>query len=242
MTRDDGRKPDQLRRLHIERNFIKYAEGSCLIELGNTRVICTASVENMVPVFLRNSSQGWLTAEYRMLPRATHTRTPRDKVSGRNMEIQRLIGRALRSVIDLKKIGERTIIIDCDVVQANGGTRTASITGGFIALVDCLHTLNRRGEIKELCVSDFLGAVSVGLFQEEYLLDLTYLEDSRATVDMNVAMKSSGEFIEIQGTAENGSFSQKDLEQFLTLAKKGITTIIEKERELFKDILPIFKD
>lgn len=238
MKRDDGRNTDQLRRIHIERDFIKYAEGSCLIELGNTRVICTASVENTVPLFLRDSFQGWLTAEYRMIPRATHTRTSRDKVSGRNIEIQRLIGRSLRSVIDLKKIGERTITIDCDVIQANGGTRTASITGGFIALVDCLHTLYRRGEIKELCVNDLLAAISVGLLYGEYMLDLTYLEDSQADVDMNVVMKSSGEFIEVQGTAEHGAFSQKDLEQFLNLAKKGIGEIIEQERNLFKDILP----
>ena len=163
MKREDARQPDQLRRINIQRNFIKYAEGSCLIEVGNTRVICTASVEKNVPQFLRNSGQGWLTAEYRMLPRATHTRTQRDRPSGRNVEIQRLIGRALRSVVDLKKIGERTIYIDCDVIQANGGTRTASITGGFIALVDCMNKLYRQKEIAELCVTDFLGAISVGL-------------------------------------------------------------------------------
>ncbi|MDD3296980.1 MAG: ribonuclease PH [Candidatus Omnitrophica bacterium] len=240
MKRDDGRSFDQLRRVNIQRNFIKYAEGSCLIELGNTRVICTASVDKNVPFFLRNSGQGWVKAEYRMLPRATHTRTQRDKVSGRNMEIQRLIGRSLRSVVNLKKIGERTIWIDCDVIQANGGTRTASITGGFIALVDCLNTLVRRNEIGELGVTDLLGAISVGISAGEHILDLTYLEDSQAQVDMNVVMKSSGEFIELQGTAEKGSFSEKDLSVFLKLAKKGIEEIIAIEKDLFKDILPSF--
>jgi ribonuclease PH len=238
MQRPDKRDPDQLRRINVTRDFIKYAEGSCLFELGNTRVICTASVDNYVPHFLRNTGCGWLTAEYRMLPRATHTRTSRDKISGRTMEIQRLIGRALRSVIDLKKIGERTIFIDCDVIQANGGTRTASVTGGFIALADCMNTLKKRGEVSELFISDFLGATSVGLFQGEPILDLTYLEDSSADVDMNIVMKSSGEFIEIQGTGENTSFSEKDLQSFLALGKKGINEIIDIERDLFKDILP----
>ena len=238
MERDGKRKNDQIRRLNIQRGFIKYAEGSCLVELGNTKIICTATVDKNVPMFLRNSGEGWITAEYRMLPRATHTRTPRDRVSGRNMEIQRLIGRCLRSVVDLKRIGERTIWIDCDVIQANGGTRTASIIGGFIALVDCLHKLYKQDLIKEVCVNSFLGAISVGLYQGEHILDLTYLEDSQAQVDMNVAMKSSGEFIEIQGTAENGSFSEKDLSAFLKLAKKGIEEVIDVERDLLKNILP----
>jgi ribonuclease PH len=238
MQRADKRNPDQLRRINIERNFIKYAEGSCLFELGNTRVICTASVDNYVPHFLRNTGQGWLTAEYRMLPRATHTRTQRDKISGRTMEIQRLIGRALRSIVDLKKIGERTIYIDCDVIQANGGTRTASVTGGFIALVDCMHKLFKRGDVNDLYITDLLGAISVGASGGEHILDLTYLEDSSADVDMNVVMKSSGDFIEIQGTGENSSFTEKDLQSFLSLAKKGINEIIDIERGLFKDILP----
>tara|TARA_B100000315_G_C14539095_1_gene569961 strand:- start:889 stop:1611 length:723 start_codon:yes stop_codon:yes gene_type:complete len=238
MKRGDGRGAQQLRRLNFQRNFIKYAEGSCLVEVGNTRVICTASADKNVPYFLRNSGQGWLTAEYRMIPRATHTRTSRDKVSGRNMEIQRLIGRSLRSIIDLKKIGERTIWIDCDVIQANGGTRTASITGSFIALVDCMNKLYRQGEISELGITDLLGAISVGSWQGEPILDLTYLEDSQADVDMNVVMKASGEFIEVQGTAENGSFSESDLQSFLALAKKGIKEIIDTERSFFKDILP----
>ncbi len=238
MERDGKRKSDQIRRLNIQRGFIKYAEGSCLVELGNTKVICTATVDKNVPMFLRNSGEGWITAEYRMLPRATHIRTSRDKISGRNMEIQRLIGRSLRSVVDLKRIGERTIWIDCDVIQANGGTRTASIIGGFIALVDCLHKLYKQDLIKEICVNSLLGAISVGLYQGEHILDLTYLEDSQADVDMNVVMKSSGEFIEIQGTAEHGSFSEKDLSTFLKLAKKGIGEVIEIERDLLKDILP----
>jgi len=238
MERDGNRKNDQIRRLNIQRGFIKYAEGSCLVELGNTKVICTATADKNVPMFLRNSGEGWITAEYRMLPRATHTRTSRDKISGRNMEIQRLIGRSLRSVVDLKRIGERTIWIDCDVIQANGGTRTASIIGGFIALVDCLHKLYKQDLIKEICVNSLLGAISVGLYQGEHILDLTYLEDSQADVDMNVVMKSSGEFIEIQGTAEKGSFSEKDLSTFLKLAKKGIEEVIEIERDLLKNILP----
>jgi len=238
MERDGKRKNDQIRRLNIQRGFIKYAEGSCLVELGNTKIICTATAERNVPMFLRNSGEGWVTAEYRMLPRATHIRTSRDRISGRNMEIQRLIGRCLRSVVDLKRIGERTIWIDCDVIQANGGTRTASIIGGFIALVECLHKLYKQDLIREICVNSFLGAISVGLYQGEHILDLTYLEDSQAQVDMNVAMKSSGEFIEIQGTAENGSFSEKDLNIFLKLAKKGIEEVIDIERGLFKNILP----
>ena len=237
MERDGKRENDQIRRLNIQRGFIKYAEGSCLIELGNTKVICTATADKNVPMFLRNSGKGWITAEYRMLPRATHTRTSRDKISGRNMEIQRLIGRSLRSVVDLKRLGERTIRIDCDVIQANGGTRTASIIGGFMALVDCLDKLYKQDLIKEICINSLLGAISVGLYQGEHVLDLTYLEDSQADVDMNIAMKSSGEFIEIQGTAEKGSFSQEDLNVFLKLAKKGIEEVIEIERSLLKDVL-----
>jgi len=238
MKRGDKRKNDQIRRLNIQRGFMKYAEGSCFVELGNTKVICTATVDKSIPMFLRNSGEGWITAEYRMLPRATHTRTSRDKISGRNMEIQRLIGRSLRSIVDLKRIGERTIRIDCDVIQANGGTRTASIIGGFIALVDCLYKLYKQDLIKEICVNSLLGAISVGLYQGEHILDLTYLEDSQAEVDMNVVMKSSGEFIEIQGTAEQGSFTEKDLSIFLKLAKKGIEEVIDIERELLKDTLP----
>ena len=238
MERNDKRKNDQIRRVNIQRGFMKFAEGSCLIELGNTKVICTATVDKNVPLFLRNSGKGWITAEYRMLPRATHTRTPRDRISGRNMEIQRLIGRCLRSAADLGRLGERTIRIDCDVIQANGGTRTASVVGGFMALVDCLHKLYKQNLIKEICINSLLGAISVGLFQDEHILDLTYLEDSQAEVDMNIVMKSSGEFIEIQGAAEHGSFTEEDLSVFLKLAKKGINEVIDIERNLLKDILP----
>jgi len=239
MKREDGRAPDQIRRLSIQRDYMKYAEGSCLIELGNTKVICTATADKNVPLFLRNSGQGWLTAEYRMLPRSAQARIQRDKVSGRTMEIQRLIGRSLRSVVNLKKLGEWTILIDCDVIQANGGTRTTSIVGGFVALVDCLNKLYKQKVIAELCVTDLVGAISVGSWQGIKMLDLTYLEDSQADVDMNIVMKSSGEFIEVQGTAEHGSFSQEDLSSFLALARKGIEEIIDVERNLFKDILPI---
>ena len=237
IKRSDGRKPDQLRNINIKRKFLKYAEGSCLIEMGNTRIICAASVDKKVPFFLKNTGEGWLTAEYRMLPCSSEDRIQRDKISGRTMEIQRLIGRSLRSVVNLKRLGERTIRIDCDVIQADGGTRTASIVGGYIALVDCLNKLYNRKEIFELCITDLLAATSVGVWQGAHFLDLTYLEDSQADVDMNVVMKGSGEFIEVQGTAEKGSFSEKDLSSFLKLAKKGIEEIIEVEKDLFKDIL-----
>ncbi len=237
MVREDGRLPDQLRRINIQRSYNKYAEGSCLIEIGSTRVICTATCDKNVPMFLRNSGKGWLTAEYRMLPRATQTRTKRDRTSGRNMEIQRLIGRSLRSVVDFSKLGEKTIWIDCDVIQANGGTRTCSIIGGFIALVDCINKLYRQKSIPEVCITGFLGATSVGRWQNINFLDLTYLEDSQAEVDMNVVMKSPDEFIEIQGTAEHGSYSKQDLKSFLELAEKGILEIITIEKEIFKDIL-----
>jgi ribonuclease PH len=239
MKRADGRKSDELRKIKIQRNFLKYAEGSCLIELGNTKVICTATPDKNVPVFLKNSGTGWITAEYRMLPRSAQTRIPRDKISGRNMEIQRLVGRALRSVVDLKKIGEKTILIDCDVIQADGGTRTASIIGGFIALVDCVHRLYKQKEVAQMCITDLLGAISVGSLHDTKILDLTYQEDSEAEVDMNVAMKASGEFIEVQGTAEHGSFSEKDLSIFVKLAKAGIGQIIDLERKLFGDILSL---
>ncbi|UCD15025.1 MAG: ribonuclease PH [Candidatus Omnitrophota bacterium] len=237
IKRSDKRKPDQLRKINVQRKFMKYAEGSCLIEMGQTKVVCTASLEKNVPLFLRNSGTGWVTAEYGMLPRSTQVRIVRDKVSGRRMEIQRLIGRSLRSVVDLKKLGERTIKIDCDVIQADGGTRTASIIGGFIALVDCLERLRKGGVINEISVTDFLGAVSVGIFSGKHILDLTFQEDSAADVDMNVVMKGTGEFIEIQGTAEQRSFSQDDLGALLNLGKKGIEDIIDIERNLFKGIL-----
>ncbi|MDD5195068.1 MAG: ribonuclease PH [Candidatus Omnitrophica bacterium] len=238
MKRIDNRGFDQLRKINIERNFNRYAEGSCLIEVGNTKVICTASVEKVVPPFLRNSGTGWVTAEYGMLPRATNTRVPREKNSGRTQEIQRLIGRSLRSVISLKELGERTIVIDCDVIQADGGTRIASIIGGFIALADSVAKISKEGLIP-LCVTNYLGAVSVGMWKGQFILDLNFQEDSNADVDMNVVMKGDGEFIEVQGTGEHLSFSHDDLNKMLELAKKGIAEIIDIEKNLLKDVLKI---
>ncbi len=237
--RRDGRDFNQIRKIEFKRNFIENAEGSCLIELGQTRVICTASVEESVPLFLRGKAQGWLTAEYGMLPRSTQTRISRERVSGRSFEIQRLIGRALRSIIDLTKLGEITIWIDCDVIQADGGTRTASIMGGFVALIDCLSKLKSSGRIREIPVYKYLGAISVGMVEGKLLLDLNYLEDSKAEIDMNVVMNSEFEFVEIQGTAERGSFSKNILDGMLDLAKEGIAKIIEEERRIFGDILLI---
>ncbi len=239
MKREDSRKPEQLRRINIQRNYLKHAEGSCLIELGNTRLVCAATLDKNLPLFLRNSGQGWVTAEYRMLPRSTPNRILRERVSGRNMEIQRLIGRSLRSIIDLTKLGEKTVWIDCDVIQANGGTRTAAVIGGFVALVDCVYKLYRQKVISEMCITGFLGAVSVGIWQGIKLLDLTYLEDSQAEVDMNIVMKSPEELVEIQGTAEQGSFSLKDLNELLGLAKKGVREIIDLEKSLFGDIIQV---
>ncbi|MFH1771874.1 MAG: ribonuclease PH [Candidatus Omnitrophota bacterium] len=237
MKRFDKREPGHLRKINIERRYIKYAEGSCFICMGDTKVVCTASVEKNVPVFLRNSGQGWITAEYGMLPRSAQNRIQRDRISGRRMEIQRLIGRSLRSVVKLSALGERTIWIDCDVIQADGGTRTAAITGGFIALVDCIYELTREGAISQMCITDYLGAISVGVVKGVSILDLSYAEDSKADVDMNVVMKGMGEFIEVQGTGENSSFSRDELGSLLDLAKTGIDEIIDIERNLFKDIL-----
>ena len=236
MKRSDAREANQLRQLNIQRDFIKHTAGSCLIELGDTKVICAATVDKNVPIFLRNTGEGWITAEYRMLPASAVGRISRDKVSGRTMEIQRLIGRSLRSVVNLKRLGERTIFIDCDVIQADGGTRTASVIGGFIALVECLNRLYQKKIIQEIPITDFLGAISVGLYKGESILDLTFQEDSNAEVDMNVVMKSSGEFVEVQGTAEKGSFSKKDMDVFLDLAKKGIKEIISLQKDIFKNI------
>lgn len=237
MKRCDGREHDQLRKINVQRNFIKYAEGSCLIEFGDTKVICTATVDKNVPLFLRNSGQGWVTAEYSMLPRSNQIRRQRDKLSGRDMEIQRLIGRSLRSVIDLNKLGERTIWVDCDVIQADGGTRIASTVGGFIAMVDSVHWLIQQGMIGQMCVFDYLGAVSVGVINGNPVLDLCFKEDSQADVDMNVVMRGSGEFTEIQGTGEHSTFSHDELSSLLGLAKKGIEEIIDMEKKLLKEQL-----
>jgi ribonuclease PH len=237
--RHDGRKPDELRRVVITRNYLDYAEGSVLIELGRTRVICAATVEESVPAFLRNSDQGWVTAEYAMLPRATQLRGGREwsrgKVGGRTHEIQRLIGRSLRAVTDLDQMGERTIIIDCDVIQADGGSRGAAITGAFVALCDAVRWLEERNLVGEKIIRDFVAAVSVGLISEQPVLDLCYQEDSDADVDMNVVMTGSGKFVEVQGTAEGAPFSQRQLQSMLALAKGGIRQLIEAQRGVLRD-------
>ncbi|VAW11437.1 Ribonuclease PH [hydrothermal vent metagenome] len=211
---------------------MKHAEGSCLIEFGETRVICTASVEEGVPKFLANSTKGWVTAEYAMLPRSCTTRIRREKgsASGRSMEIQRLIGRSLRGVVDMKKLGERTVKIDCDVIQADGGTRTASITGGYIALALALKNVEKKYDFKEFPITDYVAAISVGLKEDTALLDLNYAEDSTADMDMNVVMLSNGNFMEVQGTAEGQSFSKGQLDDLLDLAKKGIEELIDIQK------------
>ncbi len=237
MVRTDGRSPDKIRKVQISRDYIKYAEGSCLIEIGNTRVICTASVEESVPPFLKGSGTGWVTAEYGMLPRSCQNRMPRGKDSGRTHEIQRLVGRSLRVVTEMKEIGERTVWIDCDVIQADGGTRTASITGSFIALVDALHKLKKGGLITDVPIKDYVAATSVGIINGALLLDLCYEEDSKAEVDMNVIMTGKGEFIEIQGTAERKPFSKEDTDSMLTLAKKGIEELFSIQKKLVGTIL-----
>jgi ribonuclease PH len=238
MKRIDGRSKESLRQIKIKRNFLRYAEGSCLIKFGNTKIVVAASVESRVPFFLRGSGTGWVTAEYGMLPRSTQNRLVRDKVSGRTMEIQRLIGRSLRNVVAMDKIGERTVRVDCDVIEADGGTRTASIVGGFIALVDCFQRLKNEGVINSMPIEDLLGAISVGIVNGDYLLDLNYAEDSQASVDMNVVMRANGKFIELQGTAEGKSFSKQDLDELTQLAQVGIEDIIDTQRSMFKDILP----
>jgi len=234
--RSDQRPANQLRETTITPNFLLHAEGSVLIEAGRTKVICTASVEDRVPQFLRNSGKGWVTAEYGMLPRATSTRTQREatagKVGGRTQEIQRLIGRSLRSVTNLPALGERTIWIDCDVIQADGGTRTASITGAFVALALALEKLRERDVIKSIPLSDYVAAISVGIVDGEALLDLAYDDDSRADVDMNIVKTGDGRFIEVQGTAEADPFGREALIQLLELADAGITQLVEKQRTI----------
>ncbi|MBI4293906.1 MAG: ribonuclease PH [Betaproteobacteria bacterium] len=235
MTRPSGRKPEQLREVRIQRGFTRHAEGSVLIGFGDTRVICTASVEEKVPGFLRDRGQGWVTAEYGMLPRATNTRTDREaargKQSGRTQEIQRLIGRSLRAVVDLKRLGERTIQIDCDVIQADGGTRTAAVTGAFVALHDAVSGLMGRGLIKESPIRDFVAAVSVGIYDGVPVLDLDYPEDSACDTDMNVVMTGAGGFVEVQGTAEGAPFSQAQMDALVQLAQRGIRELIGKQKE-----------
>lgn len=236
--RSSGRKNGQIRSIKITRNFTKYAEGSVLIEVGDTKVLCTASIEDKVPPFLKGLGEGWITAEYNMLPRSTQTRKARDinklKVEGRTMEIQRLIGRALRSVVDMKSLGERTIWIDCDVLQADGGTRTTAITGSFIALVDAVNKLHKKKPFKVYPIRSFVSAVSVGIVEGEKFLDLCYEEDNIAKVDMNVVMTEEGEFIEIQGTGEEGPFSRRDLNELLDLAERGAKQIIQAQKDALK--------
>ena len=234
MSRPSGRSTDQLRNVTITRNYTKHAEGSVLIEFGDTKVICTASVENSVPHFLRGKGQGWVTAEYGMLPRSTNARMDREssrgKQSGRTQEIQRLIGRSLRAVIDLKILGENTIKIDCDVIQADGGTRTASITGACVALMDAVNYLKETGKIQESPLIGMIASVSVGVYNGTPVLDLDYAEDSKAETDMNVVMNSDGGFIEIQGTAEGAPFAQDQLDKMLALAKSGINELLELQQ------------
>jgi ribonuclease PH len=234
----DRRKNDQVRPAKITRGYTKYAEGSVLIEVGDTKVICTASIEDKVPPFLKGKGEGWITAEYNMLPRSTGTRKVRDiarlKVDGRTMEIQRLIGRALRSVMDLKALGEKTIWIDCDVIQADGGTRTTSISGAFVALVDAINKLHKEKPFDIYPIRNFVTATSVGIVSGEKVLDLCYEEDSHAKVDMNIVSTDEGEFIEIQGTGEESPFNRKDLDELLDLAQKGIKQMVQIQKDALK--------
>lgn len=235
--RHDQREINELRPITITPNYVKHPEGSVLIEVGDTKVICNASIEHRVPPFLRGQGKGWVTAEYAMLPRATGTRNIREssrgKVSGRTMEIQRLIGRALRSVIDLDKFGERTLWVDCDVIQADGGTRTASITGAFVAAALAFGKLLEDEKIQEMPITDYLAAISVGVLPEDIeVLDLNYEEDFKALVDMNIVMTGSEEFVEIQGNGEEATFSYPQLEKMLSLAHEGLTDIIAKQKEV----------
>jgi ribonuclease PH len=232
--RSDNRAPEQLRRVTITPEFISTAEGSVLIEVGNTRVICTASIEEVVPPFMRNTGKGWITSEYSMLPRSTLTRTPREVVkgraSGRTHEIQRLIGRSLRAVTDLARLGERTIWIDCDVIQADGGTRTASITGAFVALGLALEKLVQAGTLNSVPLKDYVAAVSVGIVDGEVLLDLCYEEDSRADVDMNFVMTAAGKMVELQATAEHQVFDDVQLAKMMAFARQGVQELIAKQQ------------
>ena len=235
LQRPSGRRHDELRPVRLTRNYTRHAEGAVLVEFGDTKVICTASVDEKVPPFLKGKGQGWVTAEYGMLPRSTNTRSDREaargKQSGRTLEIQRLIGRSLRSVIDLGALGERTLQIDCDVIQADGGTRTASITGGFVAAYDAIRWLRQRGTIETQPVQDFVAAVSVGMHQEAALLDLDYAEDSTCDTDMNVVMTGSGGFVEVQGTAEGKPFTREQMDTLLELARQGIASLVAAQKD-----------
>jgi len=232
VPRPDGRAPDQLRPVTVTRDFLVHPEGSVLVEFGATKVICTASLEDKVPPFLKGQGQGWVTAEYAMLPRSTNTRTPRENrgPSGRSQEIQRLVGRALRAVIDRAKLGDRTVWVDCDVIQADGGTRTAAITGGFIAVADAIAKI--PGLQPSAVIRDCVAAISVGVVQGQAVLDLCYAEDASAEVDMNVVMTASGRFVEVQGTAEGQPFTKSELDDLLSLAEHGIAEILEAQAEV----------
>lgn len=238
--RSDGRKPNQLRALTITPTYIKTADGSVLIEMGDTRVICTAKIEERVPPFLRNSGKGWITAEYGMLPGSSEQRISREssrgKVGGRTHEIQRLIGRSLRSVADLKSLGERSVWIDCDVIQADGGTRTASITGAYIALMEAARVWRKRGILSADLVKDAVAAVSIGIVDGKILLDLCYEEDSKADVDMNFVMTGSGKFIEVQGTAESAPFTKKQMERMAEIAHQGIKELLQAQKKVIASL------
>lgn len=239
--RTDNRQTDELRPIHIAPDYLIHPEGSVLITVGNTKVICTASIEDKVPPFMRGEGKGWITAEYSMLPRATEKRNIREssrgKVSGRTMEIQRLIGRALRSVVNLEAIGERTVWLDCDVIQADGGTRTASITGAFVAMVLAFGKLKKEGKLTQFPINDYLAATSVGILPDgSAILDLNYIEDSSAHVDMNVVMTGTGQFVELQGTGEEATFSPDQLQALLHLAQKGIAELHAKQKEALGDL------
>ena len=239
MPRIDGRKAEELRPLVITRHFLKHAEGSVLIELGDTKVVCAASIDERVPQWMRGGGRGWVTAEYGMLPRSTHERSPREtgRPSGRVQEIQRLVGRSLRAAVDLDKLGERTIWLDCDVIQADGGTRTASISGAFVALVDALHVLRKTGALAWWPLREFIAATSVGIVGGEAVLDLKYEEDSRARVDMNVVMTESGRIVEVQGTAEGLPFTRQEMQGLLDLAERGVKALVARQRETLADVL-----
>ena len=236
--RGDGRRNDQVRQVKVTRNFTKYAEGSVYIEVGDTKVLCNVSIEDKVPQFLKGSGEGWITAEYNMLPRSTGTRKVRDvtrlKIDGRTMEIQRLIGRALRSVVDLKALGEKTLWVDCDVIQADGGTRTTSITGAFIAMVDAVNKLHKERPFKVYPIRNFVSAISVGIVNDNKLIDLCYEEDSNAKVDMNIVGTEEGEFVEIQGTGEKSSMTRDELNELLDLGEKGLKHMIAIQKNALK--------
>lgn len=244
MERADGRKNNELRHVKIQRNYTKYAEGSVLIEMGETKIICNASVENKIPFFIEEEGggRGWITAEYSMLPRATQTRNKRSG-SGRSSEIQRLIGRALRAAVDLKALGEKTIVLDCDVIQADGGTRTASITGAFIALTDAIAHLIKTGAGGERALRCYIAAISIGMINGEEIMDLTYKEDSSVDVDFNLAMTSMGEIVEIQSTAEGKPLTEGELQRVLTMGKQGVSKLIALQKEILAPVIreyPIF--